>query len=238
MAVNFKKLKEIAEKAKETHLIDFEKLVDKRLKGLIVPIRVKSIEESIKLKREFKLKNNKLTIEYKPFGGMPKAFRTMYMEDEAYIKGKTETTYFQLCKLDLDEDKIESMKHRERIFNILIHFDMDYKTENGETLWEECGIPKGDYNSLVNIFSDIIVFPIHLDLLDLIIDQIKNGITDEQSLAVTAFNYGMKKTIDSIEDETEREEFIESYKKMLEDAQKRIESSMEKINKEEEVPVE
>ncbi|MGL6185536.1 MAG: hypothetical protein ACRC1T_09190 [Clostridium chrysemydis] len=238
MAVSFKRLKEIAEKAKETHLIDFEKLVDKRLKGLIVPVRVKSIEECIKLKREFKLKNSKMTIEHKPFSRMPKAFRTMYMEDEAYRKGQTEVTYFQLCRLDVDESKISTVQHRERIFNIVIHFDMEYKTEDGKNLWEECGIAKDDYNGLVNIFSDIMVFPVHLDIMDLIIDQIKNGVTNETSLSAVVFNYGIRKTIDSIEDEGEREQFIKNYTKMVEDAQKRIETSMKELEETEDNTVE
>ncbi|MGL4999676.1 MAG: hypothetical protein ACRC5T_11965, partial [Cetobacterium sp.] len=77
MAVNFKKLKQVAEKAKETHLIDLGKFVDKKLDGVIVPIRVKSIEECINFKNEFKLKKEKLTIEYKPFTRLSKAFRKM-----------------------------------------------------------------------------------------------------------------------------------------------------------------
>lgn len=239
MAVNFKKLKEIASKAKETHLIDFEKLVDNKLKGLIVPVKVKSIEECIRLKRDFKLKNKKMTIEYKPFSRMPKAFKTMYMEDEAYRKGHTEVTYFQLCKLDVDEDEIKIIQHRERIFNILIHFDMEYVTEDGKNLWEECGLVKNDYNGLVDIFSDIMVFPAHLDLMDLIIDQIKNGVYDEISLSATAFNYSIKKTIDAIEDEEEREEFIKTYNKMIEDLKNRVENGVNEEKQEtEEVVVE
>lgn len=238
MAVNFKKLKEIAEKAKETHLIDLEKLVDKRLVGLIVPIKVKSIEECIKIKNDYKLKNGKLTIEYKPFGKMPKAFKTMYMNDEKYKKGVTEVTYFQLCRYDLDEVEIERGKFRERLFNILIHFDMDYITESGKTLWEDSGLAQGDYNGLVNIFSDIIIFDVHLDLLDLIIDQIKNGVTSEATLSAVVFNYGIRKTIDSIEDEDEKQAFIKSYTEMVENAQKRIESSMSELKELEEEKVE
>lgn len=228
--VSFRKLKEVSEKAKETHFVDLGKYVDKKLEGVIVPVRVKSIEETIKLKNDFKLKMGKLTIKYKPFTRMSKDFRKMYMESEDYVKGKTENTYFQICEVDKDEVAIERKKYRERLFNILLHFDMEYKTEEGKTLWEDAGLQKNDYDGLVTIFSDIIKFDVHLDILDLVIDQLKNGITDENMISAVVFNYGIRKTIDSIEDEEERKLFIENYNKMIEGAQKRLEDKLEEVD--------
>jgi hypothetical protein len=235
MAVNFKKLKQVAEKAKETHLIDLGKFVDKKLDEVIVPIRVKSIEECINFKNEFKLKKEKVSIEYKPFTRMPKAFRQMYMESEDYRKGQTENTYFQVCKLSEDETKIERRKYRERLFNILIHFDMDYKTEEGKTLWEDAELKPNDYDGLVDIFSDIIKYEVHLDILDLVIDQLKNGVHDENTISAVVFNYGIRKTIDAIEDEGEKKEFIYNYTKMIEDAQKRLGEKLEEAEQSEDV---
>lgn len=227
--VSFKKLKEASEKAKETHLVDLGKYIDKKLDGVIVPVRVKSIEEVIKLKSDFKLKMEKLTIKYKPFNRLPKEFRKMYMESGDYIKGKTENTYFQICEINKDEVNIDRKKYRERLFNILLHFDMEYITEEGKTLWEDAGLQKNDYDGLVTIFSDIIKFDIHLDILDLVIDQLKNGITDENMISAVVFNYGIKKTIDSIEDEEDRKEFIDNYNKLIESAQKRIEKKLDEV---------
>ena len=227
--VSFKKLKEVSEKAKETHLIDLGKLVDKKLEGVIIPVRVKSIEEVINMKNDYKLKTDKLTIKYKPFNRLPKEFRKMYMESGDYMKGKTENTYFQICEVNKDEANIERKKYRERLFNILIHFDMEYKTEEGKTLWEDAGLTKNDYDGLITIFSDIIKFDIHLDILDLIIDQIKNGVTDEAVLSSLVFSYGIRKVVDSIEDETEKKEFVENYNKMLDEAKKLIEKKIENV---------
>lgn len=230
--VNFKKLKEVSQKARETHLVDLGKYIDKKLEGLIVPIRVKSIEECIQLKKDFKPRGEKLTIEYKPFTRMPKSFRQMYMESDDYRKGITESTYFQVCKLDSDENAIERNKYRERLFNILIHFDMDYKTDDGLSLWEDAGLAKNNYDGLINIFSDIIKYEEHLDILDLVIDQVKNGNTDENSISSIVFQYGIRKTIEAIEDEEERKAFIENYTKLISEAQERLKNISEQKEEE------
>lgn len=230
--VSFKKLKEVAEKAKETHLIDLGKYMDKKLEDVVIPVRVKSIEECIKLKNEYKLKNDKLTIKHIPFSRASKAFKKMYMESEDYVKGKTESTYFQICEVDKDETTIERKAYRERLFNILLHFDMDYKTEEGITMWEDAGLKVNDYDGLVTIFSDIIKFDVHLDILDLVIDQLKNGITDEATLSAVVFNFGMRKTIDAIEDEAERQEFIDNYNELVKGAQKRLAEKLKETEEE------
>ena len=195
--VNFKKLKEVAEKSKETHLIDLGKYVDKKLEGIIIPIKVKSIEECIDFKNKFKLKKEKLTIKYKPFTRMPKDFRQMYMESDDYQRGKTENTYFQVLEVSKDETTIEKKKYRQRLFNILVHFDMEYKTDEGVSLWEDASIPKDDYDALVDIFSDIIKYEIHLDKLDLVIDKIKSGIINEDELTSSIAMMDLKHYLDT-----------------------------------------
>lgn len=211
--VNFKKLKEVSDKAKETHLIDLGKYVDKKLDGVIVPIRVKSIEECIDLKNDFKLKKAKLTIKFKPFRGMPKEFKKMYMESEDYRRGHTENTYFQLLELGTDESNIEKNKYRQRLFNILVHFDMDYVTDEGKTLWEDAGLKKGDYDGLVDIFSGIIKYETHLDKLDLVIDKIKSGIFTEEDLATAIAMYDLKTYLDN--NFSTDEEKAQAFKEIL-----------------------
>lgn len=180
--VNFKKLKEASQTAKETHLIDLGKFIDKALDGIIIPIRVKSIEESIKLKQDYKNKSNKLTIEYKPFSRTPKAFRDMYMKSEDYRRGQTETTYFQFCRVDTDKTDIEVSEYRDRLFNILIHLDFDYVGEDGTTLWDGSGLKKSDWVGLVDLFSSILIYSVHLDKFDLVIDKIKSGVFKEEDI--------------------------------------------------------
>lgn len=219
--VSIKKLKEISERSKETQLIDLGKFIDKSLEGIAIPIKVKTFEEVLKIKENCKVKEEKLTIEYKPFIRMPKSFRDLYMKSENYRAGISENTYFQLCKVSDDESKIDRNKYRERLFNILIHIDMDYIVEeNGKTMWEDTGLSKGDYNGLIEIFSNIIVYEKHLDILDVVIDKLKSGITDEAQILASVFQYGISKTIENIEDETERKIFIDNVNQMIEQAQK------------------
>lgn len=227
--ISLKKLKEISNKAKETYLLDLGKFLDKNLEGISLPIKVKSLEETMAIKSNYKLDKEELTVEYKPFRRMPKSFRDMYMKSENYRKGVTENTYFQLCKHSEDENKIERNKYRERLFNVLIHIDMDYTVEESNlSMWEDAGLEKGDYNGLINIFSDIIKYEKHLDILDLVIDKLKSGITDDTTILASIYRYGVEKTIESIEDETERKIFIENYNKMIEEAQKNLNKEVKK----------
>lgn len=230
--VSLKKVKEVVESSKKTHIIDLGKLLDVSLVGVQIPIRVKSFEETLEIKSRVKLETEKLTLEYKPFVRMPKQFRDEYMKDERFRKGMSDTTYFQLCKMSEDKEKIEMNKYRQRLFNILIHIDMDYEISEGVSMWEDAGIPKGDYNSLIKLFSGIIQHKQHLDILDIIIDKIKSGITDENILMATIFNYNITRAIDSIEDETEKQEYIDKFNQGVQkaiDEQKRKEESSKEV---------
>lgn len=226
--ISLSKIKEISNKSKETYFLDLGKFIDKNLEGISLPIKVKSLEETMSIKSNYDLSKEKLTVEYKPFIRMPKSFRDMYMKTEGYRKGSTENTFFQICKLSEDENKIERNKYRERLFNILIHIDMDYILEESKiSMWEDAGLKKGDYNGLVDIFSDIIKYEKHLDIFDLVIDKLKSGITDEATILASIFEYGVRKTIDSIEDETEKKIFIEQYTNMVQQLQSNLNTEEE-----------
>ncbi|MGL6167446.1 MAG: hypothetical protein ACRC0Y_04065 [Fusobacteriaceae bacterium] len=231
--VNFKKLKEVSLKSKETHLIDLGKYIDKKLEGVIIPIRVKSIEECIDLKNEFKLKKEKLTIKYKPFTRMTKDFKQMYMESDEYKRGQTENTYFQILEVSKDESTIEKKKYRQRLFNILVHFDMDYLTEEGKNLWEDAGLNKHNYDGLVDIFSDIIKYEIHLDKLDLVIDKIKSGIIDEETLTQSIAMMDLRNYLDTNYDN--EEDKVQAFKDLVEASVKANEAKEEKENLGEEI---
>ncbi|MGL5962554.1 MAG: hypothetical protein ACRCZ0_11495 [Cetobacterium sp.] len=212
--VDFKRLKEASKTAKDTHLIDLGKYIDKALEGIILPIRVKSIEEGIKLKQAYKEKSGKLTIEYKSFSRTPKAFREMYMKTDDYRRGVTETTYFQFCRVDTDNVNIEVADYRDRLFNILIHIDFDYKTEEDKTLWEETGLKPNDYVGVVDLFSDILVYSIHLDKFDLVIDKIKSGVLKEEDIVSSMAMLDLKHYLDS--NYKTEEEKTQAFKDIIE----------------------
>lgn len=226
--VSFKKIKEISESVKQTHVIDLGDYIDKQLEGVTIPIRVKSIEESIQLKNNFNPSKESLTITYTPYRRIPKALKDIYAKDGNYRKGITENTYLQVLEYDKDIHKIERRKYRERLFNILIHLDMDYIIEDGKTMWEDAGLKKGDYNGLIDLFSGIIRFENHLDMLDIVIDQIKNGVTDKMIINAHILNYTLRKTVDAIEDEDEKKVFVENLRKAMEKDREDFEKSISK----------
>ena len=220
--VNFKKLKEVAEKAKETHLIDLGLYVDNKLKDVVVPVRVKSIEECIKFKEDYKLKSEDLVIKYKQFKQLPKGIKEEYRKSDEFRKGDEANTYVQYVEFNSDESKLKRRAYRERLFNILIHFDMDYKTDEGKTLWEDAGLEINDYDGLINIFSDIIKYENHLDILDLVIDQIKNGNVEEHEINIVIYQYKLRKVVEGFDTEEEKKSFIEAYNEQVKEAQKTI----------------
>lgn len=214
--ISLSKIKEIVNKNNETHIINLGK-IDKRLEGINIPIKVKSLEETLRLKSEHKLTREKLTIMIQPFTRMPKALKEVVIQDGSYKKGMTENTYYQLIKLDEDSAKLEKMKFRERLFSILIHFDMDYivDEENKTTMWKDAGIKPNDYNSLVDLFSGIIQYDTHIELLETIIESIRNGQCTEQEIDTAISLYSFRKYLDGL-DEDERKTVIDNLSKVRE----------------------
>lgn len=214
--ISLSKIKEIVNKNNETHIINLGK-IDKRLEGINIPIKVKSLEETLRLKSEHKLTREKLTIMIQPFTRMPKALKEVVIQDGSYKKGMTENTYYQLIKLDEDSAKLEKMKFRERLFSILIHFDMDYivDEENKTTMWKDAGIKPNDYNTLVDLFSGIIQYDTHIELLETIIDSIRNGQCTEQEIDTAISLYSFRKYLDGL-DEDERKTVMDNLSKVRE----------------------
>ena len=214
--ISLSKIKEIVNKNNETHIINLGK-IDKRLEGINIPIKVKSLEETLRLKSEHKLTREKLTIMIQPFTRMPKALKEVVIQDGSYKKGMTENTYYQLIKLDEDSAKLEKMKFRERLFSILIHFDMDYivDEENKTTMWKDAEIKPNDYNALVDLFSGIIQYDTHIELLETIIESIRNGQCTEQEIDTAISLYSFRKYLDGL-DEDERKTVMDNLSKVRE----------------------
>lgn len=228
--ISMSKVKEIANKNSETHIINLGK-ISKKLEGVNIPIKVKTFEETLKLKNDFKLKRDKLSIQWQPFTRLPKAMKEIIMQDGNYRKGATENTYYQTIKLSEDMDKVERIKYRERLFNVLIHLDMEYKTEENKTMWEDAGLSKDDYDGLVDLFSGIIEYEAHIDMLELIIDSIRNGAYEDKDLDQVISMYAIKKYVDGL-DEDERKEFFNNLSK-VKDIAEEIENKSSVENKEE-----
>lgn len=226
--ISFNKIKEIAKKNSETHIINLG-LIDTKLEGVEIPIKVKSFEETLKIKNETNLRREKLTIEYKPFSRLSKPMKEFIMKDDNFRTDKGSNTLVQVIKLDEDMGKLEMTQFRERLFSVLIHLDMEYKTEDGKTMWEDAEIQNKDYNKLIDLFSEIIQHELHLDLLEVIIDSLRNGNSSEQDLKTAIGVYNIRKHLESLNDE-EKREFFENINKaqdMIKDIEKKVEEAKE-----------
>lgn len=227
--ISFNKIKDVAKKNTETHIINLGK-IDKKLEGVEIPIKVKSFEDVLKIKNSTQLRREKLTIEYKPFSRLAKPLKEFIMKDDNF-RNISQNTYIQLIKLDEDKDKMEIMKFRERLFSVLIHFDMEYKTEDGKTLWEDAGIPNKDYNKLIDLFSEIIQHEVHLDLLEVLIDSLRNGNCSDEDLDTAIGLYGIRKHLETLS-EDEKKEFFANLTKTQEMI-KEIETQVQEEEKKE-----
>lgn len=223
--ISFNKIKDIAKKNTETHIVNLGK-IDKKLDGVEIPIKVKSFEEVLKIKNSTQLRKEKLTIEYKPFSRLAKPLKEFIMKDDNF-RNISQNTYIQLIKIDEDKDKIEIMKYRERLFSVLIHLDMDYKNEDGKTMWEDAEIPNKDYNKLIDLFSEIIQHEVHLDLLEVIIDSLRNGNSSDQDLDTAIGLYGIRKHLETLTDDEKKEFFAN-----LNRTQEMIQEIETKVNEE------
>lgn len=98
-------------------------------------------------------------------------------------------------------------------------------------------LKKNDYDGLINIFSDIIIYDNHLDILDLVIDQIKNGNVEEHEINIVIYQYKLRKIVEGFETEEEKKTFIDSYNEQVKEAQKTIGDRVAKEKENKEVKV-
>lgn len=226
--ISFNKIKEIAKKNSETHIINLG-LIDTKLEGVEIPIKVKSFEETLKIKNETNLRREKLTIEYKPFSRLSKPMKEFIMKDDNFRTDKGSNTLVQVIKLDEDMGKLEMTQFRERLFSVLIHLDMEYKTEDGKTMWEDAEIQNKDYNKLIDLFSEIIQHELHLGLLEVVIDNLRNGNTTDEDLRMAVSSYNLSYLLKNMTDD-EKREYIDKILKtrdMIKDIENKVEEAKE-----------
>lgn len=214
MGISLKELKKYKQEQSKVFELDFETFVDPNLKGVVVPIKIKSFEETLKLKESF-VDTSKPTVEYKVFRKAGKKFREFY--NNSIPEGrKGVPTYVQICRYDKDEFKFEIKDFRNRLFEVLIHFDMDYEIEEGKTLWDDVEIKQGDYNELVNLFSSLIFEETHLRTLEIVVNLLKEGVRDVNAIKSHVGITLYLESINKIEDKEEREEKLKEFKEQYE----------------------
>ena len=94
---------------------------------------------------------------------------------------------------------------------------MDYivDEENKTTMWKDAGIKPNDYNALVDLFSGIIQYDTHIELLETIIESIRNGQCTEQEIDTAISLYSFRKYLDGL-DEDERKTVMDNLSKVRE----------------------
>lgn len=213
---SIKQIKTILKKGKESILLDLGKVLHPKLEGIIIPFKLKNYEEVIKISSRFKIDNEPLKTQYVRINKAPKDVQKLYSESIS-LERKNLPTYVLICETDKDSDKIEVARYRKKLFDIVVHLDMDYK-EDSKDLWELWGIPRNDFNALVNLFSEIIDDEEMVDTLVTIVSILKEGIYDENIINARVSIFKMIKMISKIEDETERKEAMESFQKAMQES--------------------
>lgn len=224
------KIKKILEKGKESIVLDLGNVLHPKLEGIIVPFKLKNYEEVIKISSKFKVENEPVITEYVRINKAPKDVQKLYSESIPSER-KGLPTYVLLCKTDKDSDKINVAKYRKKLFDVVIHLDMDY-VQDEKSLWETWELKKNDYNALVNLFSEIIDDEEMVDTLSVIISILKEGITEEDVINARVAMFKIFRNISKIEDENERKEAVETlqktWKEMGEKEAKEIEEAKSK----------
>lgn len=222
---SIKQIKNVIKKGKESILLDLGKVLHPKLEGIVIPFKLKNYEEVIKISSKFKIKNEPLLTKYVRINKAPSEVQELYAENIASER-KNLPTYVLLCETNKDSDKIEVAKYRKKLFEIIVHLDMDYKTDDKDlwTLWE---LPKNDFDGLVNLFSEIIDDEEMIDTLHVIVTVLKEGIYEEAFINYKVSIFKMIKLISKIEDETERKEAMENFQKAM---QENIESAQSESN--------
>ena len=205
------KIKKILEKGKESIILDLGNVLHPKLEGIVVPFKLKNYEEVIKISSKFKVANEPVITEYVRINKAPKEVQKLYSESIPSER-KGLPTYVLLCKTDKDSDKINVAKYRKKLFDVVIHLDMDYMQDE-KTLWETWELKKNDYNGLVNLFSELIDDEEMVDTLSIIISILKEGVTDENTINGRVAMFKIVRNISKIEDENERKDAVEALQK-------------------------
>ena len=205
------KIKKILEKGKESIVLDLGNVLHPRLEGIVVPFKLKNYEEVIRISSKFKVENEPVVTEYVRINKAPKDVQKLYSESIPSER-KGLPTYVLLCKTDKDSDKINVAKYRKKLFDVVIHLDMDY-VQDEKSLWETWELKKNDYNALVNLFSELIDDEEMIDTLSIIISILKEGVTDENTINGRVAMFKIVRNISKIEDENERKDAVEALQK-------------------------
>ncbi|MGL5646977.1 MAG: hypothetical protein ACRDDY_03920 [Clostridium sp.] len=234
---NLKKIKQISQEVQKNVTLNLGQFLGETMEGVIIPFRVRTYEETLKLKNQYKLDCGLATLRYINFDKADKNLRDFY-EKQIPAERKNASRFVYICDAVADGGDLEVLKFKERILEVLLNINMEAESESGMTLWQDLEVEKDNYVELVNVFSDVIKYDEELMVLESIVGAIKTGLRDETQIAIRVSIQNDLRRIMSIEDEDARnkayKEYQESFTKVQKNLMKTAKSVEKKIKQSEE----
>jgi soluble cytochrome b562 len=227
---NLNKIKKISQEASKPVVLNLGKFLGETMEGITLPFRIRTYEETLKLKNKYKLESGLATLKYVEFSKADKNLREFY-EKSIPSERKSISRFVYICDAVADGGNLEILKFKERILEVVLNVDMDSVSESGKTLWEDLEIEKEDYVSLVNTFSNVIKYEEELIVLEAIVNVIKSGLRDEMQILIRVQIQNDLRKIMAIEDESVREKTFKDYQDGFTKVQKSLEKTAKSVDK-------
>lgn len=228
---SLKKIKEISKEVEKVVALNLGRFIGEAYEGMIVPFKIRTYEETLKFKNQYKIDAGLASAKWQEFGRVDRSLKEFY-EQHVPVERKTATRFVYTFDAVTDKPKIEIASFKERILEFFINIDMDEKDEDGLTLWEGLELQQGDYKSLVEMFSKLLGKE-EVEILEFIVHAIKTGLRNESQIAIRVAIQRDLKVIMSIEDDDARNRAYKEYQDNMAKVQKNMVKTMKKLEAQE-----
>jgi hypothetical protein len=200
--------------------------------GVVLPIRTLSIAEEV-------IGN------FNEYYEIPKRNRRATQEEIEDIKKMDPTfntktipmiTDYDVASAAYQEALLEKEK-LEEMLSVIKYIDMDYKLENGNTLWEDLGIKRGDWFRLAKIFAyDLCLTAKDLELITIEVKKLRGeSVFEKLAKFEKATNVSTPEILSLVYNKDEIKDKMMQAVSLIEDRELQIqelESKLEELEKE------
>lgn len=227
---NLKKIKKISEESQKDVALNLGQFLGETMEGIIMPFKVRTYEQTLKLKNQYKIDCGLATLKYVEFSKADSRLKEFY-EKNVPVERKNATRFVYICDAVADGAKLDVLEFKERLLEVLLNVNMDAESESGKTLWEDLEIEKDDYVSLVDTWSSVINMDEQLFILESIVSVIKTGMRDETQISIRVSIQNDLRRIMSIKDEEERNKAYKEYQESFVKVQKSLMKTAKSVEK-------
>ncbi|MGL4210656.1 MAG: hypothetical protein ACRCRT_03825 [Cetobacterium somerae] len=227
---SLQKIKQITKEVDKVIPLDLGKFLGEIMEGVVLPFKVRTYEETLKLKNKYKLDSGLATTKYMEFSRVNKDLKEFY-EKHVPVERKNVTRFVYVFDAVADGPQLAMLKFKERILDVFMNVDMDSVSESGVTLWEDLEIENGDYVALVETFSKVIIHEDELHILESIVHAIKSGLRDEMQISIRVAIQSDLRKIMSIPDEDERNKAYKDYQDSFTKVQHNLLNTVQEMDK-------